>query len=63
MKTIRTFSGDQILVQNRRKRIVKAATALYLKKGYNNTNVRELCETFGLPPVTLPLVKSVPVII
>jgi AcrR family transcriptional regulator len=47
-KRIRTYSNDEVLISERRKQIIKGATGLYLKKGYDNTSTRELCETVGM---------------
>jgi AcrR family transcriptional regulator len=47
-RQIRTFSNDEILIAQRRKQIVKAATKLFLQKGYEHTNTRELTLAAGM---------------
>jgi TetR/AcrR family transcriptional regulator, cholesterol catabolism regulator len=42
--TIRTFSEDPKLVAVRRAQIVEGATRLFVKKGYDRTNMRELAK-------------------
>ena len=48
MRKIRTFSSDTDLVNERRDQIVKVATGLIAKKGYNNINTRELASALGM---------------
>jgi TetR/AcrR family transcriptional regulator, cholesterol catabolism regulator len=48
MRKIRTFSSDADLVNERRDQIVKVATELIAKKGYNNINTRELAAALGM---------------
>jgi AcrR family transcriptional regulator len=48
MRTIRTFSNDTELVNERRNHIVKKATELIARKGYNNINTRELATALGM---------------
>jgi TetR/AcrR family transcriptional regulator, cholesterol catabolism regulator len=48
MRKIRTFSNDAELVNERRNHIVKKATELIARKGYNNINTRELATALGM---------------
>jgi len=48
MRKIRTFSNDKELVIQRRNHIVKVATGLIAKKGYNRVNTRELATALGM---------------
>jgi AcrR family transcriptional regulator len=48
MRKVRTFSNDTALVNERRRHIVKVATELIAKKGYNNINTRELADALGM---------------
>lgn len=48
MRKVRTFSNDTALVLERRNHIVKVATELIAKKGYNNINTRELADALGM---------------
>jgi TetR/AcrR family transcriptional regulator, cholesterol catabolism regulator len=48
MRKVRTFSSDTDLVKERRSQIVKTATELIVKKGYNRTNTRELATALGM---------------
>jgi TetR/AcrR family transcriptional regulator, cholesterol catabolism regulator len=48
MRKVRTFSSDVDLVKTRRSQIVKTATELIVKKGYNRTNTRELATALGM---------------
>jgi AcrR family transcriptional regulator len=48
MRKIRTFSNDVELVNERRNHIVKVATELIAKKGYNNIKTRELASALGM---------------
>jgi AcrR family transcriptional regulator len=45
---VRTFSRDENLVDERRKQIVKFATSLFVKRGYDRTSVRELARSLGM---------------
>lgn len=45
---IRSFSRHEALVDERRKQIVKYATKLFVKKGYDRTSVRELASASGM---------------
>jgi AcrR family transcriptional regulator len=45
---VRTFSRDESLVDERRKQIVKFATSLFVKRGYDRTTVRELARSLGM---------------
>lgn len=45
---VRTFSKNEVLVYERRKQIVKFATSLFVKKGYDRTTVRELARSLGV---------------
>jgi AcrR family transcriptional regulator len=47
-RQIRTFSGDEALVVERRKQIVSAASKMFLERGYEHTNTRELTEALGM---------------
>jgi len=42
--TIRTFSSDKALVEERRNHIVRCSTKVFTKKGYDRTNMRELAK-------------------
>ncbi|RPJ57855.1 MAG: TetR/AcrR family transcriptional regulator, partial [Dehalococcoidia bacterium] len=44
---IRTFSTDTELVESRRAEIVDDATRVFVKKGYHETNMRELANEIG----------------
>jgi TetR/AcrR family transcriptional regulator, cholesterol catabolism regulator len=44
---IRTFSTDTELVESRRAEIVDDATRVFVKKGYHETNMRELAHEIG----------------
>jgi len=48
LRKIRTRSPDEALVIKRRREIVLASTKLFLKKGYDRTNMRELSDALGL---------------
>jgi AcrR family transcriptional regulator len=48
MRKVRTFSNDKELVVRRRNHIVKIATKLIVKKGYNRINTRELAAALGM---------------
>ncbi|MGA2368102.1 MAG: TetR/AcrR family transcriptional regulator [Dehalococcoidia bacterium] len=48
MRKVRTFSSDTDLVNERRDHIVKIATELIIKKGYNNISTRELASALGM---------------
>jgi AcrR family transcriptional regulator len=48
MRKVRTFSNDKELVSQRRDHIVKVATSLIAKKGYNRINTRELATALGM---------------
>jgi len=48
MRKVRTFSNDTELVNERRDHIVKIATELIAKKGYNNISTRELATCLGM---------------
>jgi len=48
MRKVRTFSNDAALVNERRYHIVKIATELIVKKGYNNISTRELANALGM---------------
>jgi len=47
-RVIRTFSNDETLVDERRKQIIKCASTLFLKKGYDRTNMRDLGKALGM---------------
>ncbi len=44
---IRTFSDDKALVDERRKQIIKTASSLFIKKGYDRTTIRELAKALN----------------
>ncbi len=48
MRKIRTYSSDTNLVKERRHQIVKKATELIVRKGYNRINTRELANALGM---------------
>jgi AcrR family transcriptional regulator len=48
MRKVRTFSHDTELVKQRRNHIVKVATELIARKGYNNISTRELASALGM---------------
>jgi TetR/AcrR family transcriptional regulator, cholesterol catabolism regulator len=48
MRKVRTFSHDTELVKQRRNHIVKVATELIARKGYNNISTRELALALGM---------------
>lgn len=48
MRKVRTFSHDAELVSERRNHIVKVATELIAKRGYNNISTRELASALGM---------------
>jgi AcrR family transcriptional regulator len=48
MRKIRTFSHDTELVKQRRNHIVKVATELIARRGYNNISTRELALALGM---------------
>ena len=45
---IRTFSRDQILINERRLQIVQGATKLFVKQGFDRTNIREVAQACNL---------------
>ncbi len=48
MRKVRTFSHDTELVRQRRNHIVKVATELIARKGYNNISTRDLATALGM---------------
>jgi AcrR family transcriptional regulator len=48
VRQIRTFSGDEALILERRKQIVGVASKLFLLGGYEHTSTRELTEALGI---------------
>jgi len=48
MRKVRTFSHDTELVKQRRNHIVKVATELIARRGYNNISTRELATALGM---------------
>jgi len=48
MRKVRTFSNDARLVSERRNHIVKTATELISRKGYNNISTRDLAVALGM---------------
>ncbi|MBL7208616.1 MAG: TetR/AcrR family transcriptional regulator [Dehalococcoidia bacterium] len=51
--TVRTYSPDEVLVQERRRQIVIAAAALFIKQGFLKTTVREIATHSGMSIGTL----------
>ena len=51
--TIRTFSSDEALVKERRNHIVRCSTKVFTKKGYDQTNMRELAKACEMSAGTL----------
>lgn len=51
--TIRTFSSDEALVEERRNHIVRCSTRVFTKKGYDRTNMRELAKACEMSIGTL----------
>lgn len=51
--TIRTYSADDALVQERRQQIVTAAAELFIKQGFLKTTVREIAGHCGMSIGTL----------
>jgi AcrR family transcriptional regulator len=45
---IRTYSSDKELVDSKRKEIINEATKVFVKKGYHQTNMRELAAAMGM---------------
>ncbi len=45
---IRTFSDNEALVAERRRQIVLASVKLFVRKGYDRTNMRELAKALGM---------------
>jgi len=45
---IRSFSGDQDLVSQRRKHIIECSVRLFVKKGFHQTTMRELAKECGM---------------
>ena len=50
---IRTFSSDEGLVKERRNHKVRCSTKVFIKKGYDRTNMRELAQTCKMSAGTL----------
>jgi AcrR family transcriptional regulator len=48
VKKVRTRSPDSALVARRRREIVLVSTQVFIKKGYDRTNVRELSGALGM---------------
>jgi AcrR family transcriptional regulator len=48
MRKVRTFSHDTELVKQRRNHIVKVATEMIARRGYNNISTRELATALGM---------------
>ena len=53
MTNLRTYSNDDNLVANRREGIAKAASTLFIKKGYIKTTIREIAEACDISIGTL----------
>ncbi|MCX6006961.1 MAG: TetR/AcrR family transcriptional regulator, partial [Chloroflexi bacterium] len=45
---IRTYSNDKDLVDSKRKEIIEEAAKVLVKKGYHQTNMRELSSAIGM---------------
>jgi AcrR family transcriptional regulator len=45
---IRTYSNDTDLVDSKRKEIINESTKVFVKKGYHQTNMRELSSAIGM---------------
>jgi AcrR family transcriptional regulator len=45
---VRTYSNDEALVKARRMQIIKGATRLFVKKGYDRTNMREVTKACNM---------------
>jgi len=45
---IRTYSNDKDLVDSKRKEIINESTKVFVKKGYHQTNMRELSSAIGM---------------
>ena len=45
---IRTYSSDTELVDSKRKEIINEATKVFVRKGYHQTNMRELAAAMGM---------------
>lgn len=45
---IRTYSNDEVLVRERRLRIMECAIKLFLEKGYKGTTTREIAKACGM---------------
>ena len=52
-KAIRTYSRDEGLVNTRREHIAKASARLFIKKGYDQTTVREIAKACDMAMGTL----------
>jgi len=52
-KAIRTYSRDEGLVNIRREHIAKASARLFIKKGYDQTTVREIAKACDMAMGTL----------
>lgn len=48
VRKIRTRSKDNVLVEERRMHIVRSATRLFVRNGYQNTNMRQIAEACGM---------------
>jgi AcrR family transcriptional regulator len=51
--SIRTYSQDKDLVNLRREKIARSATILFVKKGYDKSNIREIAKVCGMSIGTL----------
>jgi len=45
---VRTYSNDEALVKARRMQIIQGATRLFVKKGYDRTNMREVAKACNM---------------
>jgi AcrR family transcriptional regulator len=52
-KDIRTYSNNEDLIFEKRKQIVKAATKLFIRKGFLKTSTREIAQECGMGKGTL----------
>lgn len=49
-RSVRTFSSDRDLVEQRRKEIVLGACRIFMKEGYDRTSMRELSKALKMSP-------------
>ena len=53
MKKIETIIKDPVLIEKKRKIIIKAANKLFVKKGFHKTSISEIAKESGLTTGTL----------